>query len=105
MQEELVDRFGTLPDPARALVESHRLRILGKPLGMARLDVTAETIQIQFEAKPSVDPARIIQLIQKNRGWKLAGPTKLRIESHGPTLAERTGGARAALEALAGKAA
>jgi transcription-repair coupling factor (superfamily II helicase) len=105
MQEELVDRFGTLPDPARALVESHRLRILGKPLGMARLDVTAETIQIQFDAKPSVDPARIIQLIQKNRGWKLAGPTKLRIESHGPTLAERTGGARAALEALAGKAA
>jgi transcription-repair coupling factor (superfamily II helicase) len=105
MQEELVDRFGTLPEPARALVESHRLRILGKPLGMARLDVTAETIQIQFEAKPSVDPARIIQLIQKNRGWRLAGPTKLRIESHGPTLAERTGGARAALEALAGKAA
>jgi transcription-repair coupling factor (superfamily II helicase) len=105
MQEELVDRFGTLPEPARALVESHRLRILGKPLGMARLDVTAETIQIQFEAKPSVDPARIIQLIQKNRGWKLAGPTKLRIESHAPTLAERTGGARAALEALAGKAA
>jgi transcription-repair coupling factor (superfamily II helicase) len=101
MQEELVDRFGTLPEPARALVESHRLRILGKPLGMARLDVTAETIQIQFEAKPSVDPARIVQLIQKNRAWKLAGPTKLRIEAHGPTLAERAGAARTALEALA----
>jgi transcription-repair coupling factor (superfamily II helicase) len=105
MQEELVDRFGTLPEPARALVECHRLRILGKPLGMARLDVTAETVQIQFEAKPSVDPARIVQLIQKHRTWKLAGPTKLRIEAHGPTLAARVGAARVALEALAGRGA
>ena len=28
LREELIDRFGTLPEAARALVECHRLRIL-----------------------------------------------------------------------------
>jgi len=35
MQEELVDRFGDLPGAARALIESHRLRILGRALGVS----------------------------------------------------------------------
>ena len=34
LHEELVDRFGPLPEPARALLACHRLRILGKPLGV-----------------------------------------------------------------------
>jgi transcription-repair coupling factor (superfamily II helicase) len=102
LQEELVDRFGNPPDAVRALVASHRLRLLGKPLGMARLDATAESVQIQFEEKPNVDPARIIELVQKQRGWKLAGPTKLRIEAKSATLAERFEAARRALELLSG---
>ncbi|MCX7891920.1 MAG: transcription-repair coupling factor [Burkholderiales bacterium] len=105
MQEELVDRFGPLPEPARALVESHRLRILGRPLGMARLDVTADTVQIQFAPNPPIDGARIVELVQKNPAWKLSGPTKLRVEARGATLAERAAAARAALEALAREAA
>ncbi|MGA8052289.1 MAG: transcription-repair coupling factor, partial [Burkholderiales bacterium] len=105
LQEELVDRFGPLPDPARALVNSHRLRLLGKPLGMVRLDATAEAVQIQFEAQPSVDPARILQLVQKDRAWKLAGPTKLRVDAKSETLAERADAARRVLEQLRGKAA
>src|SRR5439155_12358506 len=48
MQEELVDRFGDLPGAARALIESHRLRILGRALGVARVDAAPEFIQIQF---------------------------------------------------------
>ena len=48
MTEELVDRFGDLPGAARSLLESHKLRILGKPLGVARMDASSETIQIQF---------------------------------------------------------
>jgi transcription-repair coupling factor (superfamily II helicase) len=30
MQEELIDRFGKLPDPVKALIETHRLRIAAK---------------------------------------------------------------------------
>jgi transcription-repair coupling factor (superfamily II helicase) len=36
--EELVDRFGPLPEPARALCESHRLRLAAKPLGVRKID-------------------------------------------------------------------
>ena len=40
LHAELVDRFGLLPEPAQALLESHRLRLLAKPLGIAKLDAS-----------------------------------------------------------------
>src|SRR5690349_14644348 len=46
MREELVDRFGELPEPARALLELHQLRLLAHPLGVARVDATHETLQL-----------------------------------------------------------
>src|SRR5258708_8700016 len=52
MQEELVDRFGDLPGAARALIESHRLLILGRALGVARVDATAEFILMTFVTCP-----------------------------------------------------
>jgi transcription-repair coupling factor (superfamily II helicase) len=100
MQEELVDRFGELPAAARALIESHRLRLLGRPLGVARVDADAETLQVQFVARPPLDPAAVLKLVQKNQ-WKLAGPTKLRVERVTSELAERAAAVRKVLEALA----
>ena len=89
MQEELVDRFGDIPEAARALVESHRLRVIGKPLGVARLDATPETIQLQFIADPPLEADKIIRLLQTQRGWRLSGPSKIRIERVTSDLAER----------------
>jgi len=100
MQEELVDRFGDLPGAARALIESHRLRILGRPLGVARVDANPETIQLQFVAHPPLDPAAVLKLVQK-KGWKLTGPTKLRVERVTSELDERATAVRQVLEALA----
>jgi len=100
MQEELVDRFGGLPGAARALIESHRLRILGRPLGVARVDAAPEFIQIQFVAHPPLDPAAVLKLVQK-KGWKLTGPTKLRVERVTSELVERALAVRQVLEALA----
>jgi transcription-repair coupling factor (superfamily II helicase) len=101
MYEELVDRFGPLPEQAQALVESHRLRILSRALGISRVDATAEAVVIQFGMHPAVDPARIIQLVQKNRGWRLQGPSKLRVERASATLKERAQGVRELLRQLA----
>ena len=102
LQEELVDRFGQMPEQARALVDSHRLRIFGKPLGVARLEATSETIQLQFVPHPPIDGGKVIMLVQKNRGWKLAGPTKLRIERVTSTLEERVKAVRGIYEILNG---
>ena len=89
MHEELIDRFGVPPPPARTLLESHRLRVLGKPLGVARLDATDSALQIQFVPNPPLDASRIIQLIQKNRNYKLAGQDKLRVAADMPEVKER----------------
>ena len=100
MQEELIDRFGELPEPARALIESHRLRILGKPLGVARLDATSETIQLHFVPHPPIEPGLIIRLVQKHRHWKLAGSNKLRIEVVTGEIPERVSAVRRIFEQL-----
>ena len=73
----------------RQLLDSHRLRLLCKPLGISKLDATAEQIVVQFEPDPPIEPMRIIDLIQKNRSYRLAGQDKLLLKRHCPTLAER----------------
>jgi transcription-repair coupling factor (superfamily II helicase) len=100
MQEELIDRFGELPPQARALLESHRLRLLCKPLGIIRLDATPTRITAQFGKNPPVEPIVIIDLIQKNRNYRLAGHDKLSLIHNGPTLAERIAAVREMIKRL-----
>ena len=80
MHQELIDRFGLLPLPAHTLLDSHRLRILAKPLGIIKVDASADAIQIQFLPNPPIDPMKIISLIQSKRHYKLNGPDKLKID-------------------------
>ena len=89
MHEELVDRFGELPPQAQSLLESHRLRLMCKPLGIVKLDATSAQITVQFEPNPPIEPIVIIGLIQKNRNYKLAGQDKLSLTRNCPTLADR----------------
>ncbi len=89
MHEELIDRFGLLPPPARTLLESHRLRVLGKPLGIARIDATESALQLQFIPNPPIDAGRIIELIRKNKNYKLAGQDRLKIAVDTPEVKER----------------
>ncbi|MGZ8313739.1 MAG: transcription-repair coupling factor [Telluria sp.] len=89
MQEELIDRFGKLPDPVKALIETHRLRIAAKEVGIVKIDVHGEAANLQFMVNPPIDSIRIITLIQKNRHIKLAGQDKLKITAIMPDLAAR----------------
>ncbi|HUN69081.1 MAG TPA: transcription-repair coupling factor [Burkholderiales bacterium] len=101
MHEELVDRFGLLPEPARALLDSHLLRLLASPLGIARLDATHEALQLQFHKDPPIDRARIIALVQKRKDLRLAGADRLRVESKMPEWPQRVQAAKDLLGALA----
>ena len=64
LQVELIDRFGLLPDPTRNLFRQTRLRLRAAVLGIRKIEGWPTGATIEFEAKPSVDPARIITLIQ-----------------------------------------
>ena len=89
LREELVDRFGELPEAARTLIDSHRLRILGKPFGIARIDATDTAIQLQFVPKPPIEPIKVLQLVQRRRNYRLAGQDRLRIEADLPDVKKR----------------
>ena len=89
MQQELIDRFGLLPEPTQTLLDSHRLRILAKPLGISKVDASAEAIQFQFVPNPPIDPMKIITMIQSRRYIKMTGQDKLRIEIKHDDLQQR----------------
>jgi transcription-repair coupling factor (superfamily II helicase) len=80
MHEELIDRFGLLPPPAQMLLDTHRLRIAAKPLGIAKIDASGESIAVQFAPNPPIDPMKIISLIQSKRHIKMAGQDRIRID-------------------------
>jgi len=102
LREELVDRFGELPEPARALIECHRVRIAARPLGVARVDATHEAVQLQFVKNPPLDGAKVIEFIRKKgRSARLAGPEKLRVEAKLPAWHERAQAVRDILQHLA----
>jgi transcription-repair coupling factor (superfamily II helicase) len=100
MHEELVDRFGRLPEAARALIETHRLRIASAPIGVARIDAAAEAVVIHFVPDPPIPPERIIRFVQSRRDVRLSGPDRLRFALKTPDLAQRVQRLREILKAL-----
>jgi transcription-repair coupling factor (superfamily II helicase) len=89
MQEEIIDRFGPMPDPVKHLIETHRLRIAARPLGISRIDAGPEAIVLQFVPKPPIDPSRIIQLVQSRKGARFAGPDRVRLVADSPDVKAR----------------
>ena len=79
LREELVDRFGDLPDHAKSLYETHRLRLEMAGFGIKKIDATPTSIQIQFVPNPPIDPMKIIQLIQSSKHIQLNGQDKLKV--------------------------
>ncbi|UDG83022.1 transcription-repair coupling factor [Candidatus Vallotia lariciata] len=89
IHEELIDRFGKLPIQAQALMETHRLRLVAKQLGILKIDASEDMIYLQFTKNPAIDPGRIVEMMRKYSYIKLAGQDKLRIDLHSSNLASR----------------
>jgi len=101
LQEELIDRYGKLPEPGRALIETHRLRLTAERLGVKKIDASGEVIVLTFVPDAPIDPARLIKLIQRDKSMRLAGPEKLRIAVTTASLDTRLQQLRAVFKALA----
>ncbi|WP_228896465.1 transcription-repair coupling factor [Pseudoduganella aquatica] len=100
LQEEMIDRFGKLPEPAKALIETHRLRIAAATVGIVKIDAHSEAATLQFMPQPPIDPMRIITLIQKNKQIKLNGQDKLKITANMPDLSARVTQIKTAIKQL-----
>lgn len=101
LTEELVDRFGPLPDPTRVLLECHKLRIQGAPLGVQKIDASPSSITVQFVPEPPVEPKKILALVQSSRIYRLPGPDRVKIEVKHEDLKQRSNEVRQFLRRLA----
>jgi transcription-repair coupling factor (superfamily II helicase) len=80
LHEELIDRFGPLPEPVKMLFDIARLKLRIAPLGIKKIDLAKTGGRILFDKITSIDSGKIIQLIQeKSDIYKLDGSEKLRI--------------------------
>jgi len=90
LTEELVDRFGPLPDAARVLLECHKLRIQGAPLGVQKIDAAPSGIVVQFVPEPPVDARKVLSLVQSSRIYRLPGPDRVRIDMKHEDMKQRS---------------
>jgi len=100
-QESLIDRYGSLPEAARTLLHTHRLRIRAEALGIIKIDANETQASVQFCSQPAIDPLHILRLVQTRRDLKLTGSERLQLDvSRTRTLSARIDAVRELLQAL-----
>lgn len=89
LQEELIDRFGLLPEQGEALMACHRLRVAAKNIGVVKIDASTDAVQLQFNPKADIDPLKLLNLLQRDRRCRMNGPEKLRVAVSLPSIQQR----------------
>ncbi|MBI3778655.1 MAG: transcription-repair coupling factor [Gammaproteobacteria bacterium] len=102
LMEEIIDRFGVLPEAGKLLFRATELKILTTPLGIRKIDAGPRGARVEFIDKPDVDSTAILRLLQSApKTYKLDGPNRLRILGDMPEVDARIKAIRRFLEALA----
>jgi transcription-repair coupling factor (superfamily II helicase) len=90
LQVEMIDRFGLLPDPAKALLKIAELKLQATPLGIRKIDFGSNGGYLLFEDHTTVEPQKIVQLVQSQPRWyKFDGQQKLQLQLELPEFAAR----------------
>ncbi|MET0508754.1 MAG: transcription-repair coupling factor, partial [Burkholderiaceae bacterium] len=100
LREELIDRFGRLPEPASRLIDVHRLRLLASAIGLVKVDAGPDQITLQFSAQPLTAPERILAFARNRKDTMFAGQDRLRIRVAEPDAEKRVQRVREILGAL-----
>jgi len=80
LKEEMIDRFGLLPDAAKLLFDVTEIKIDASRLGIKKIDAGPKGARIDFVAQPNIEPTALIQLMQSQpKRYRLDGPSRLRI--------------------------
>ena len=87
--EELIDRFGLPEQAVHTLIDSHRIRLIAKEMGITAIDATSEAITFTFGKHHHVDPAQIVLLMQTQKNYRMAGADKLRVSCVSADIATR----------------
>jgi transcription-repair coupling factor (superfamily II helicase) len=78
--DEVRDRYGPPPTPLLNLADYARIRVLADRLGIESLDRQGPAVVLKFrEKKATVDPLRIIKLVQESGDLQLVPPASLKL--------------------------
>lgn len=90
MKVELIDRFGLLPEPTQTLIETHRLRLRARAVGVRKIECAAGGGRFIFAEQAAIDPVKLVKLIQTEPNkYRLTADT-LKITQPLDTLAARS---------------
>ena len=90
IQVELIDRFGLLPEALKHLFRITRIKLQTLPMGIEKIDVGEKQGKIVFNSQPSIEPMRIIELIQSEpEKYRFDGKQTLRISCQNGELEAR----------------
>ncbi len=67
-EKELEDRYGTVPEPVRNLLEYSALKTLAQQVGVEAVDRRHNVLNVKFHKETRVDPARVMNMGRKTRG-------------------------------------
>ena len=97
-EKELEDRYGTVPEAVRNLLEYSALKTLAEQIGVEAVDRRHNVLNIKFHKETRVDPARLMNIVSKTKGAQFtpAGVLLLPLEAN-------SGSAGDVLRFLAGK--
>ncbi len=87
---EMIDRFGLLPEPVKALFSVTELKQKAAYLGIKKIEAHVAGGRIIFTKAPKINTEKLIELIQSQAGiYKFDGADKLRFVKPFETLEEK----------------
>ena len=101
LQVEMIDRFGLLPDPIKALFQLAELRQIGEKLGIKKIEAGPNGGRLQFSSHTKVEPITIITMVQNNpQQYRLLSNDQLSFTIDMPTAEVRLSSVYAMLNSL-----
>ncbi len=78
LEAEMRDRYGALPEPARALLDISLVKSRAARMGITAITVNKDRLRVDFdEQRTDVDPERILELMQRRPTVTMAPPASL----------------------------
>ncbi len=78
LQVEMIDRFGLLPEPVKALFRVTELKLKAENLGIKKIDAGEKGGRIEFDQETTVDAGSIVELVQQEpHRYRLATANQL----------------------------
>ena len=79
LKEELIDRFGIMPEQTKNLIITHQLRVDIENYDVIKIDASASSVEVTFKKDANIDAVKLIDLIQSDKAFKMNGPDKIKV--------------------------